>query len=144
MVEEHELMDGKTRPTDDIILEHFRPISEYEQALLKSSFLINGGAAIALLAFIGSIDSLTISLLDDLNKALLHFTGGVLFSAMSLMTGYMAACYIYLKNKAYMIYKVPYNLIMRVYFWLTLILIISSFGMFWRGTILASNAFKAL
>lgn len=60
------------------------------QGALKSSILINGGACVALLAFIGKIITENTVPVPGLSTALLIFGCGVLFSAISSGTTYLS------------------------------------------------------
>lgn len=69
------------------------------QGALKSSILINGGACIALLAFIGNIITKDATVVPGLSTALLIFGLGVSFSATSSGTTYLAQTYYETKKK---------------------------------------------
>ena len=74
-------------------LEMFRATVQYGQAALKSVILINGGASVALLAFIGNIFSNNIvepKILIGLSNSLIGFVLGVLFSAVAVGLTYLA------------------------------------------------------
>ncbi len=68
----------------------FHAVITIGQGALKSGALINGGACVALLAFIGNIITKDTSMTSDLSTALLIFGGGLLFAAMSSGTTYLA------------------------------------------------------
>jgi hypothetical protein len=73
-------------------LENFRQIIALGQAALRSITLINGGAAVALLAFIGHLVSVTSPTLSVLPfaGALQHFVFGVFFAALASGTTYLS------------------------------------------------------
>ena len=66
-------------------VELFRSVIEHGRDALKAAILINGAAAVALLAFIGKIWSMknSLSTADPLAYALLVFGSGVLFAGVS-------------------------------------------------------------
>ena len=72
-------------------LEMFRSVIIYGQAALKSSILINGGAAVALMAFIGKIwgTELAVPAVEALTAAVLLFAFGVLASALGTGSTYV-------------------------------------------------------
>lgn len=86
-------MDEKTENSKDAVLRQQREIVEsYAQSALKSAILINGGATIALLAFVGSIwseDSGSGST-SYLAIAIVFFAFGVFFAAIAVPVTYWA------------------------------------------------------
>ena len=72
-------------------LEGFRSTMQLAQAALKSSILINGGAAIAMLAFIGHIwnSGQFSSIQSQISGSLIWFLLGVFVSAVATGTGYV-------------------------------------------------------
>jgi len=72
------------------ISDGFHAVITIGQGALKSGALINGGACVALLAFIGNILTKDASMISGLSTALLIFGGGVLFAAISSGTTYLA------------------------------------------------------
>ena len=75
----------------DSELEQFRSVIQSGQAALKSAILINGGAAVALLAFLGRIWQKPQSTADvsGLTMSLLEFIFGVLAVAVASGTTYI-------------------------------------------------------
>jgi hypothetical protein len=61
----------------------FQATVQSGQAALKSAFLINGGAAVALLAFIGNVWTKTQANVNGLGLPLLLYVFGVLFPAVA-------------------------------------------------------------
>ena len=84
MEHEKKLMD--TRGRVDIGIEQFRWIYELALAALKSAMLINGGVAIALLAFLGNLASNEIgsNTAAPFSRALFCFIGGMTVSAFGM------------------------------------------------------------
>lgn len=78
-----------------IKLETFRSVISCGQSALKSATLINGGAAVALLAFIGHVwgKDLSSLVLNGLSFSLLLFVFGVLCSAIASGTTYLAQAF---------------------------------------------------
>ena len=73
-------------------LEMLRSVITVGQSALKSSLLINGGAAVAVLAFLGrllSSESASVSI-DGLSLALLQFVWGVLAAAIAAGATYFS------------------------------------------------------
>lgn len=73
-------------------LEMLRSVITTGQSALKSSLLINGGASVAILGFIGSVwsDSKTTSMLPSLSISLLLFVWGVLSAAIAAGATYVS------------------------------------------------------
>ncbi len=82
----------QTQDTSDLALEMFRSVMEFAQHALKTIILINGGAAVAVLAFIGNIWRKLQGM--DVAGALVTsegwFAGGVLLGAVATGTSYFA------------------------------------------------------
>jgi hypothetical protein len=86
---------AKYRARADARLELFKSVIQSGQAALKSLFLLNGGAAVAVLALIGHLSTSAIAA-AQVNKfavPLLSFASGLAFAAM-------ASCLTYLVQKA--------------------------------------------
>lgn len=113
-------------------LELLNSVGAYAQTALKSSILINGGAAVALLAFIGNIWGLPHGqgAIPDIANATTLFTYGVLVSAVATGTGYLTQLYFYKKNAT--------ARKLRIF---SIILIIGSYIFFALGAKSAHNAF---
>jgi len=70
------------------ISDGFHAVVTIGQGALKSGALINGGACVALLAFIGNILTKDASMISGLSTALLIFGGGLFFAAAASGTTY--------------------------------------------------------
>lgn len=70
----------------------FQATVQSGQAALKSAFLINGGAAVALLAFIGNAWTKTQANINGLGFPLLLYVFGVLFPAVASGLTYLSQC----------------------------------------------------
>ncbi len=81
----------------------FNAVIGFAQSALKTSLLVNGAAAIALLSFIGNIwtKEQTPDVARSLSSALVFFCVGVLAAAVSTVTTYLAqGCYAHQYRKA--------------------------------------------
>jgi hypothetical protein len=77
-------------------LEHAKVASQAGHFALKSAILINGGASVALLAFLDKLwESTTVhkALVMDMPLVLILFVMGVLSSAIAAGLNYLAACF---------------------------------------------------
>ena len=72
------------------ISDGFHAVVTIGQGALKSGALINGGACVALLAFIGNILTKDASMISGLSTALLIFGGGLFFAAAASGTTYLS------------------------------------------------------
>lgn len=116
-------------------MEMFKSVISAGQAALKSAILINGGAAIALLAFIGSVFTTTENrdVISMLALAMYCFVGGVL-------SGAVASGVVYLTQFAYARKKHLLGHILNGCSWS---LVISCYILFVIGSILAFKVFCA-
>lgn len=119
-------------------LELFRATIATAQTALKTSLLVNGGACISMLAFMGNIFSRVdrtaiaqLNLLHRLSLVLFSFSIGVALGALATATTYLAQSYFhYHREKAGQIFR-----------WISIGLVFASYLAFGRGIFLASNAF---
>jgi hypothetical protein len=76
-------------------LEMFRAVMTCGQSAMKNAMLINGGAGVALLAFIGHVwdKTLAAATVKDLTWSLLFFMSGVLASAIAAGTTYVSQAF---------------------------------------------------
>lgn len=76
-------------------VEMFRSIISYGAAALKSAILINGGAAAALLAFIGNVwgKGVSSASVTPLTSAIAYFSFGVLAAAIGTASSYFTQYY---------------------------------------------------
>jgi hypothetical protein len=103
------------------------------QAALKSAILINGGAAVALLAFIGGIfnASQNCEIITQLSNAMFYFVAGVLIGAIA--TGI-----VYIGQFVIAYEKFRLSLILNFFSWA---LVISCYILFLAGVIIAFKVF---
>ena len=87
---------ARYRARADSLLELFKSVIQSGQAALKSFFLLNGGAAVAVLALIGhlSTSSITAAQVNKFGRPLLSFACGLAFTTL-------ASGLTYLVQKAY-------------------------------------------
>ncbi len=71
-------------------LEMFRSVNTSGQAAIKSSFLLNGGAAVAMLAFIGHLAQFKAEKVPAFSACLLPFAYGVLVIAVTSGLTYLS------------------------------------------------------
>ena len=81
--------------TNQFNLEGFRSTIQFAQTALKYSILINGGAAVALLAFIGHIwdPKLPLAIQSQISTSLIYFLWGIFVSAVATASSYWAQAY---------------------------------------------------
>lgn len=75
--------------TQDIVDTERAYVEQYAQSTLKAAYLINGGAAVALLAFIGGAEHLQRQVIVGLAEATAIFGFGVLAAAGSTCLAYI-------------------------------------------------------
>lgn len=94
---EQDAKNTENKADSDHDLELFRSVISFAGAALKSAMLINGGAAVAMMAFIGNIWTQGVSALavTSLTNSILYFSSGVLAAAVATMTSYFTQ-YFYL------------------------------------------------
>lgn len=118
-------------------LEMFKSVIAYGQLTLKSSLLINGGAAVAMLAFISNLwgkvsEPLAIY---HLAKALTMFASGVLSAGIAIGVTYLTQCGYEREG-----INNTYKFLARAAHLLALIITITSFGLFALGICQAYEA----
>ena len=117
-------------------LEMFRSVISAGQSAIKSSFLLNGGGAVALLAFISHLAQFKPMAVPTFGECMLPFTLGVLAIAM-------ASGFTYLSQ---WLYASPSSKAKRTGFVLNVICIalgFISYGFFAWGLLTTFSAFKA-
>lgn len=117
-------------------LEMFRTVISSGQSAIKSSFLLNGGGAVALLAFIGHLAQFKPLLVPKFGECMLPFTLGVLAIAMTSGFTYLTQ-WLYASPRASAKKSgFAFNI-------LCIVLGISSYGFFAWGLYATLSAFKA-
>lgn len=117
----------------DYDLEVLRTAVSSGQAALKSTILVNGGAAVALLAFLGKIweKGSTQIAIASLCLALSFFVSGVL-------TGAIASGTTYITNSCYSVKKAKTGICFHI---ITILLVIASYLLFGSGSYYSYKAF---
>ena len=117
-------------------LEMFRSVISSGQNAIKSSFLLNGGASVALLAFISHLAQFQPSKVADFGHCLLPFTLGVL--AISVTSGFT-----YLSQWLYDSHNVAARKAGFVFNILCIILGLASYAFFTWGLFIAQGLFTS-
>lgn len=114
-------------------LEMLRAVITYGQAALKSAILINGGAAAALLAFIGNVwdKGVAQAAVGSVTSSVILFAYGVLTAAIGTAGSYFAQYY----------YSEGYQRTGVVFHTLTVVLVVASYICFALGANEAYTAF---
>jgi hypothetical protein len=83
------------------IEETFKGLIALSIEALKALLLINGGAAVAVLAYLGNLASRSSSVhLPNIKSALMWFAGGVLATALTFITAYFTQFQLYVEERA--------------------------------------------
>ena len=114
-------------------VELFRAAISKGESALKTAFLMNGGATIALLAFLGQLSTHAPNKISTFADSLVSFVGGVFFIVISYAAAYFSQCCYAEENK-----KSKGDMYRRI----TIILAISSYLFFIEGSIIAYLGFK--
>jgi hypothetical protein len=117
-------------------LEGFKSVISSGQNALKTAFLMNGGATVAMLAFVGKLSDIHVSQIPVFASAMLFFVTGVLLVTISSGFTYMGQWF-YFKPKKWQ---------KDTGFWLNMAAILSglsSYGLFIAGMIDSYRAFIA-
>lgn len=117
-------------------LEMFRTVIASGQSAIKSSFLLNGGAAVALLAFIGHLAQFKPLAVPTFGACMLPFTLGVL--AIAMTSGFT-----YLSQWLYASPRVSVRTSGFVFNIICIVLGLSSYVLFAWGLYATLSAFKA-
>ena len=108
-------------------IEMFRSIINYGTVVLKSAILINGGAAVALLAFIGNIwtKGITPTSVVPLTSSIAYFSFGVLSATIGTATSYFTQYY----------YGTEHQRAGVVFHYLTVFFVVGSYILFSLGSL---------
>jgi hypothetical protein len=124
-------------------LEVFKTVIQSGQAALRTALVINGGAAVALLAFIGNLWSQlsqpgttpsAVAVIADLARSMLSFTGGVWLAAIATGTTYLTQ----------LAYQDDRETTAKWLRGLTIVLVVAALGAFGWGVWLALRTFTTL
>lgn len=139
---QHESNLEHYKAQQQVNLATYTAINDYAQIALKTVILINGGASISLLAFIGNIwtKGINKSAVESLTNSIAFFAFGVLIAAVATAFGYFTQfCYStsqYSKNKKWQIAGYVIHI-------LALVLVIGAYCFFALGIYYAYDAFVA-
>lgn len=108
------------------------------QVAMKSAILINGGAAVAMLAFIGHALSSDVCIdIKILTKSMSFFTIGVFLGAIATGTTYITNILYQFSFRSYREKKVEtsakYGKISKIFFILSILLVIPTYILFLKG-----------
>jgi len=115
-------------------LEMFRSVIMAGQNALKTAFLMNGSAAVALLAFLGKLSDQHQNKIAVFASSLVVFVIGVLAITMASGSTYLSQ-FFYADSE---LWKQKTGLVLNI---LAIVLGLSSYGLFIWGTIIAYKAF---
>ena len=130
---EHERNLARYKAQQLYAVELFRSVIGYGQAALKSAMLINGGAAAALLAFIGNIwiKGVSPDAVNSLTSAIAYFAFGVLVAAIGTAESYFTQyCYSESFQRSAIVFHT-----------LTVLFVLGSFVLFGLGALESYQAF---
>jgi hypothetical protein len=116
-------------------MEMFKAGNVSGQAALKSAILINGGAAVALLAFIGSIFTAS-----ENREIVIKLAGAMSYFVWGVLSGAIASGVVYVGQFVYACEKRLAGYILNGLSWL---LVISCYILFVIGVVLAFKVFNA-
>jgi hypothetical protein len=115
-------------------LEMFRSVIQTGQGAIKSSFLLNGGASLAILAFIGHLAKVDSAKVSEFADCILPFSFGVLFIAIVSGGTYLTQC-MYSSSKSW-VNKT--GVVLQI---ATVLLTIVSYGMYVWGLMRTYQSF---
>ncbi len=113
-------------------IEMFRSVITAGQSAIKSSFLLNGGAAIATLAFIGHLVQFNLEKVAVFSACLLPFTYGVLAVAVTSGLTYLSEWFYASSNQKVIEWDIGFKLNIAC-----IVLALSSYGFFVWGMCLS-------
>jgi hypothetical protein len=127
---------SKTQHVSAWELEGFKQVIALGQSAIKSVTLINGGAAVALLAFIGHLAVAATSKyqITPFAESLRYFVAGVLCSALASGTTYLSQYFYSRSGKWWAALAITFHLA-------TVLVTICAFAAFIQGASLAYHAF---
>lgn len=116
-------------------LEMFRAVIHAGQNALKTAFLMNGGATVALLAFLGKLSDQHQDKIAVFSYSLLVFVFGVLAITVASGTTYLSQWFYGQANQKDIRFGHIFNIV-------TILLSIISYALFISGTLIAYRAFN--
>jgi hypothetical protein len=106
------------------ITETFKGLINLSIEALKALLLINGGAAVAVLAYLGNLAAKS-STLPDIKNAMLCFAGGVLTAALAFLAAYFTQLRLYYEERERHL-KQPFNQRHAIGIGITTVLVLGS------------------
>lgn len=149
MLDQHEL-DVKAWEADNTTeTELMKAAGTAGQVAMKSAILINGGAAVAMLAFIGHVLSSKVNIdIKILAKSMSFFTFGVVLGAIATGTTYFTQILYQIKFRKEREKKKITIRMCRVFsvvmFLLTIVLVFITYHFFIQGVFIVYNVFMNL
>lgn len=125
----------QTKGYNESQLEMFRAVIVAGQNAIRSSFLLNGGAAVALLAFVGHLAGVKPGSVSAFSVVIVPFAIGVLFIAVTSGLTYLSQWFFNSENKPSQRMGLALNIV-------AIILGLSSYGCFVWGMCRAQSAFS--
>jgi len=123
------------------IVETFKGLINLSIEALKALLLINGGAAVAILAYLGNLASRTsVANLPNMRNALLCFSVGVFFAALAFIAAYFTQLRLYYEERARHI-RQPFQVLHPIGVGIATPLILASAAAFGTGCWIAASAF---
>jgi hypothetical protein len=127
------------------IVETFKGLINLSIEALKALLLINGGAAVAILAYLGNLASHDSSAahLPNMKNALLCFGGGVFATALAFIVAYFTQYRLYLEERARHI-REPFKTRHTIGMAIATVLVFTSATAFGAGCWIAASAFQTV
>jgi hypothetical protein len=130
------------KPWEWHIVETFKGLINLSIEGLKALLLINGGAAVAILAYLGSLASRgSAAHLPDVKNALLCFAGGVFATALAFIVAYFTQLQLYYEERARH-ERQPFSTRHPIGIRIAAGLVLASAGAFGAGCWIAASAFQ--
>jgi hypothetical protein len=124
------------------IAETFKGLINLGIETLKALLLINGGAAVAILAYLGSLASRpSIAHLPDVKNALICFAVGVFATALAFITAYFMQLTLYYEERARHEGE-PFSTRHPIVMGIAALFLVVSAGAFGAGCWIAASAFQ--
>jgi len=121
---------------DELKIETYKRLGEIGVLGLKTGFLLNGGAAIAILTFVGNIVQTDKNLAGELAWSIEKFVAGIVCTAVAVVLTYIMQLRLFREYVDALTSRHPCPLRIAV------ALVLTSIGLFCWGAIVAMSAFK--
>jgi hypothetical protein len=124
------------------IVETFKGLINLSIEALKALLLINGGAAVAILAYLGNLASRpSVARLPDVKNALVCFAGGVFATALAFIVAYFTQYRLYNEERARHV-REPFRVLHPIGLGIATLLVAASASAFAAGCWIAASAFQ--